>query len=112
MKGTYLGEFEELVLLCIAGITPEAYGLAIQQELESQTQRSINLGAVHAACNRLQDKGFLEAHLGEKSARRGGRRKKLYQPTTEGIAALEKSRDIRQKLWDKIAPANFKLNFK
>lgn len=112
MKGTYLGEFEELVLLCIAGLTPEAYGLAIQQELESHTQRSVNLGAVHAACNRLQDKGFLDAQLGEKSAKRGGRRKKLYQVTNAGRTALERSRDLRQGLWDKIAPVNFKLNWR
>ena len=89
---------------------PNAYGLAIQQELEKYSQRSINLGAVHAACNRLQDKGFLEAQLGEKSAKRGGRRKKLYQLTTEGRTALERYRDLRQLLWVKIAPANFKLN--
>lgn len=112
MKGTYLGEFEELVLLCIAGLAPEAYGLAIQQALEAHSKRSINLGAVHAACNRLQDKGFLEAQLGEKSAKRGGRRKKLYQVTTAGRIALEKARDLRQGLWDKIAPVNFNLNFK
>jgi DNA-binding PadR family transcriptional regulator len=107
MKGTYLGEFEEIVLLCIAGLAQEAYGLAIQQELESQTNRSINLGAVHAACNRLQDKGFLDAHLGEKSQKRGGRRKKIYQVTTSGKEALESARDLRQRLWTKIASISF-----
>ena len=110
MKGTYLGEFEEVVLLTIATLHPEAYGLSIKLALDKQTEREINLGAVHAACNRLQDKGFLEASLGEKSNRRGGRRKKMYSVTMQGQQALLSSRDLRQRLWDNIAPGTFQIN--
>ena len=51
MKGTHLGEFEEIVLLVIAALQQEAYGLAIKKELEEQTERKITISAVHAACN-------------------------------------------------------------
>ena len=110
MKGTYLGEFEEIVLLTIATLYPEAYGLAIKRELDEQTGRSINLGAVHAACNRLEDKGFLTSSLGEKSNMRGGRRKKNYVVTMYGQKALEKARDLRNRLWDKIPSSAFQIN--
>ena len=109
MKGTYLGEFEEIVLLAIAACYPEAYGLAVKQELDTQTGRSISLGAVHAACNRLLDKGYLSATLGEKSNKRGGRRKKIYQLTMQGQEALETARDLRTRLWSRISPSAFQF---
>ncbi len=109
MKGTYLGEFEEVVLLAVAALYPEAYGLAIKKELDEETGRKISLGAVHAACNRLQDKGFLTSHLGEKSPMRGGRRKKNYSVTIHGQRALETARDLRRRLWDKIPGAAFQI---
>ena len=65
MKGTHLGEFEEIVMLVIAAMKQDAYGLAIKKELEEQTQRSVAISAVHAACNRLQDKGLLSSEFGE-----------------------------------------------
>ncbi|GGH20125.1 hypothetical protein GCM10007423_00330 [Dyadobacter endophyticus] len=46
MRGTYLGEFEELVLLAVAILAGGAYGAAITNEIEQQMQRSVNLGAV------------------------------------------------------------------
>ena len=36
MKGTYLGEFEELVLLTTGILYDDAYGLSIKDELEKQ----------------------------------------------------------------------------
>ncbi len=36
MKKTKLGEFEELVLLTVAALQHEAYGVEIKRELEDQ----------------------------------------------------------------------------
>ena len=61
MKGTYLGEFEEIVLLAVAIHSGDAYGAAIVSEIEQQVNRSVNLGAVHSALNRLQEKGIFRS---------------------------------------------------
>lgn len=52
MKRTYLGEFEEVVLLTVAVLSESAYGVAITDELERQTGRSVSISAVHAALHR------------------------------------------------------------
>ena len=104
MKGTHLGEFEEIVMLVIAAMKQDAYGLAIKKELEEQTQRSVAISAVHAACNRLQDKGLLSSEFGEKSQRRGGKRKKIYKVTVKGQRALTAAYELRQRLWARITP--------
>ena len=58
MKGTYLGEFEELVLLVVGMLFDDAYGVAIVDELENQTGRSVMISSVHKALVRLEDKGY------------------------------------------------------
>ncbi|MDN4165146.1 helix-turn-helix transcriptional regulator [Cytophagales bacterium LB-30] len=109
MKGTYLGEFEELVLLTVAVLYDEAYGVAVKEEIEKQTERSVSIGAVHAAMVRLEEKGFLESRFGEATAERGGKRKKLYTVTTAGQKALKEALDVRQRLWNKIPDMVFNL---
>lgn len=109
MKGTHLGEFEEIVMLVIAALQKESYGLAIKKELEEQTNRKITISAVHAACNRLENKGFLSAEFGERSAKRGGKRKKIYTVTLKGQHALQNAYNLRQKLWSRILPGSFQI---
>lgn len=109
MKGTYLGEFEELVLLTVAVLYNEAYGIVIKQELERHTGRKISIGAVHTATNRLEDKGYLSSWLGEKSDKRGGKRKKLYAVSVQGQRALQESRELRQRLWQEIPGTAFQI---
>lgn len=90
MKGTYLGEFEELVLLTVGVLYKKAYGVAIMEEIENQTGRSINISAVHATLKRLDDKGFVKSLMGEPTQERGGRRKRLFSLTASGKKHLKK----------------------
>ncbi|AEI48764.1 transcriptional regulator PadR family protein [Runella slithyformis DSM 19594] len=107
MKGTYLGEFEEVVLLAVAIRSGDAYGAAVVNEIEQQMRRSVNLGAVHSALNRLQEKGLVSSEMGGMTAERGGRRKRLYSVTTLGRRALEDIRHLRNQMWNSIpTPAN------
>jgi hypothetical protein len=64
MKGTYLGEFEELVLLTVGILYDDAYGLAIVDELEKQTGRNVMISSAHKALVRLEDKGYLKSKMG------------------------------------------------
>ncbi|GHN00130.1 hypothetical protein WSM22_16190 [Cytophagales bacterium WSM2-2] len=102
MKGTNLGEFEELVLLTIASLVNDAYSVAICDEIEQYTGRSSKLGVVHAVLNRLEEKGLVKSKLGEATKTRGGKRKRFYTLTTPGKTALVKAREMREQLWDKI----------
>jgi DNA-binding PadR family transcriptional regulator len=100
MKGSNLGEFEELVLLTVAALMNEAYSVAICDELEKRTGRSSKLGVVHAVLNRLEDKGFAKSKLGDATNIRGGKRKRYYTITNGGKAALIKTREVREQLWN------------
>ncbi|GAB3974812.1 hypothetical protein GCM10028806_31230 [Spirosoma terrae] len=99
MKGTNLGEFEELVLLTIAALLNEAYSVAICDELEKHTGRTAKLGVVHAVLNRLEEKGLVTSSLGEATSTRGGKRKRFYEVTHAGKVALVKAKDVRESLW-------------
>ncbi|GAB4016001.1 PadR family transcriptional regulator [Spirosoma koreense] len=99
MKGTNLGEFEELVLLTIAALVSDAYSVAICDELSKHTGRTAKLGVVHAVLNRLEDKGLLTSRMGEATSARGGKRKRYYEVTHAGKVALTQSREVREGLW-------------
>src|SRR5689334_24307921 len=102
MKGTNLGEFEELVLLTVAALMEEAYSVAICDELSNQTGRTVKLGVVHSVLNRLEEKDLVESYLGEATKTRGGKRKRFYKLTIPGKAALVRSKALRDQLWDRI----------
>jgi PadR family transcriptional regulator, regulatory protein PadR len=108
MKGTNLGEFEELVLLTIAALVNDAYSVAICDELEKHTGRSAKLGVVHAVLNRLEDKGLVKSKLGEATSTRGGKRKRYYTITSAGKAALVKAKELRDQLWSMIPEMSLK----
>lgn len=99
----YLGELEELILLMVALLNKEAYGVSITEELKKQAGRDITISAVHAALHRLEEKGFVKSKMGGASQERGGRRKRLFSITTYGRNALEELRDTRNLIWESIA---------
>lgn len=102
MKGTYLGEFQEIVLLTIIVLAENAYGVSIQDEIEERTKRSVSRGALHTALMRLEEKGFIRSEYGGATAERGGRRKRFYQVTNLGREALNEAKTIRDELWSLI----------
>lgn len=106
MRRSDLGEFEEVVLLTVAVLTPQAYSVAIAEELEQQTSRTITSGAVHAALQRLENKGFVKSHMGEATQERGGRRKRLFTVTVAGSRMIHEVRAVRNYLWERILPQN------
>ena len=105
MKGDRLGEFEELTLLAVAGLGAEAYGVAVQQLLEKEMRREVAMGAVYGALERMERKGFLASSLGEATATRGGKRKRVFTVTTLGQRTLREVRRTREALWTAAAAA-------
>ena len=105
MKGTFLGELEELVLLTAAALGEEAYGVAIVAEIKATTGREMNIGAIHTVLRRLENKGFLSSRLGGATTQRGGRRKRIYTLTQAGQVTLDQTYEIRSSLYKRIRPA-------
>jgi DNA-binding PadR family transcriptional regulator len=102
MKGTHLGEFEELVLLSVGILYDDSYGLALVDELEKQTGRTVLISSVHKALVRLEKKGYLKSRMGGATTERGGREKRLYTLTQSGVKVLNESRELRNSMWKSV----------
>ena len=108
MKGTYLGELEELILLTVASLTTEAYAVSVKAELEKNARRKVNISAIHSVLYRLEDKGFLKSSFGGATQKRGGKMKRYFRITNAGLTALKAARNVREHIWKTIprfAPA-------
>mgnify|MGYP001079040235 CR=1 FL=1 len=100
MKETKLGDFEEVIMILVGILGEEqAYALKISEEFKSQNGRSVSIGAVHSTLSRLEDKGFLKSAMGNATAERGGRRKRIYTITGYGLQVLKDARDFKINLW-------------
>lgn len=104
MRRTYLGEFEELVLLMVVILDGEGYGVTVSQAIEQHTGRIVALGSVHNTLIRLEEKGFVRSGLGGATTERGGRRKRLFRVTALGSRALQDLHELRQELWQLVPP--------
>ena len=102
MKGTYLGELEELILLAVGILHPDAYGVGIMDEILNQTGRPLNISAVHAVLSRLEEKGFVSSSMSEPTEERGGRRKRIFQLTASGKRVLADAHEMRTSLYNQI----------
>jgi PadR family transcriptional regulator PadR len=102
MKKTNLGEFEELVLLTVAALQEEAYGVEIKRELEERLKKKLSVGSIQSALKRMEEKGFLTSAFGEATQKRGGKRKRIYTATPYAHRVLAEMREIRAGLWRSI----------
>lgn len=103
MSRTYLGEFEELVLLAVALLEQQptgAYGVTIADEIRQRTQRTSSVTGVHVVLYRLEEKGLVSSALGGANEARGGRRKRLFTLTAAGHQVLREMRQLRIAFWD------------
>lgn len=107
-----IGEFEEVVLLTVAVLYDNAYGIAIKEDIEERLKRKVSVGAMRTALKRLENKGYLNSEFGEATAVRGGKRKRFFQLTTLGKNTLEKVMEDRNKLWKAIPSVTLDYKFK
>ena len=102
-----LGEFEELVLLMVAALHDEAYGVSILEGLEDDLEKKLNISAVHVALKRMEDKGFVKSRFGGITEDRGGRRKKYYVVTALGKRMLDEQFTLRNDIYKRIPKISF-----
>lgn len=98
-RTTYLGEFEHLVLLAALGLDEDAHSQAIRRELDARVGRQVSRSSAYITLERLVEKGYLEARMGEPTAGRGGRGRRYFRLTADGRAALRESGRALMRMW-------------
>jgi DNA-binding PadR family transcriptional regulator len=93
-----LGEFELLVLLTVMRHGQTGYAVSVRAELESSAGRPVSRGAVYVTLDRLEHKGLVRSWLGEPTAERGGKAKRLFEVTPEGRTAAQAALQRTQSL--------------
>src|SRR4051812_42608115 len=99
-----LGEFEQAVLLAIAHLGHEAYGVTVRREIERRTGRLLSIGALYTALDRLERKGYASSSMSDPTPERGGRSRRYYVLRAAGAKALRQSRERFEKMWAGLAP--------
>jgi DNA-binding PadR family transcriptional regulator len=96
---SYLGEFELMLLLAVIHLGDEAYGVPISRELEAHRGKDVAVGSVYAALERLEAKGLVSSSLGEPTPERGGKAKRYFRITKEGLRQVGETRRVLTRLW-------------
>jgi PadR family transcriptional regulator, regulatory protein PadR len=86
-----LGEFEQLVLLALVRLGPDAYGATVRREIETCARREISISAVYTTLERLEQKGLVRSRIGEPTAERGGRRRRHFELLPLGARSLREA---------------------
>jgi DNA-binding PadR family transcriptional regulator len=95
-----LPEFEHFVLLALVRLGKEGYGMTVRRELEYTSGRSVTIGSVYATLERLEARGYVASWHGEPDPVRGGRARRNFEPTPEGLVALARAREVMDRMWD------------
>lgn len=99
MQRQLLTDFELMILLAILRVGEEAYGVRIADEIERTGRRSVVMGAVYAALDRLERNGLVSSSVGDPTPERGGRAKRFFQVTPRGLRAVKLTQDALVALW-------------
>jgi PadR family transcriptional regulator PadR len=95
-----LSRVEEIMLLSILKLQDNAYGVTIRKLIFEVTGKRWSIGAIYVPLERLEHKGFVESYTGEPTEMRGGRSKRMYRVTREGLRALEEIKELNKTLWE------------
>ena len=87
-RKSFLGEFEQMVLLAILQLEDAAFGTPIAEELEVRAGREVSRGALYSSLDRLEKKGYLRWDIGPTTSERGGQPKRRFEVTPTGLEAL------------------------
>ncbi|MEZ5356831.1 MAG: helix-turn-helix transcriptional regulator [Bryobacteraceae bacterium] len=99
MSKDHLGEFEQIVLLAVARLRNDAYGVTIKSEIETRTGRTVTIGALYATLDRLEAKGYLRSWFSDPTPERGGRSKRCFELLAAGADALSRTRTMMDRMW-------------
>jgi PadR family transcriptional regulator, regulatory protein PadR len=95
-----LGELEQTVMLAVLRLGHDAYGAAIQRELQERIGRDVTIATIYVTLTRLEAKGLVASEFAEGGGARGGRAKRMFRLESEGMEALHRARESLARMWD------------
>lgn len=99
-----LTDLEQLALLAVLQAGEDAYGAALQDVIAERAGRSVTLGSLYNALVRLEERGLARSAMGDPSPVRGGKAKRLFRVTPEGVEALADARRALERMWAGVLP--------
>lgn len=109
LKGNHLGELEELILVSVASLEDNAYGVSVQQYIIEKADREVNISAIHEVLKRLERKKYLKSKMGGATSERGGRRKRFFVLTATGAKAMEQAVRMKMEFYKSIPSISLKF---
>lgn len=109
VRETTLGEFELVVLLAVLRLGEGAYGVTILREIHKRAGRPVARGAVYITLDRLESKGYLRSSLADPTPQRGGKAKRLFRVSAQGLTAMREYRRVLVNMWQDLEPVLGKL---
>ncbi len=91
MTQSYLGEFEQLVILAVLRLGDSAYGMTVHREIKDTARRHTSFGAIYTTLERLEEKGLVSSSVGEATSERGGKAKRYFRVNAAGVRALKET---------------------
>jgi len=100
MGREYLGEFEQIVMLAVLRLGDEAYGVPIRSE-SSSAQAAPSLSA-HSTPHSTgsNPKAYIHSWFADPTPQRGGRSKRYFRMLPEGVDALNRSKEMVDRMWE------------
>ena len=97
-----------MVLLAIAHLRGEAYGIPIVEEIERRTGRRVARAAVYVTLRRLEEKGFVSSWMSDPTPERGGKGRRYVKLEAAGARALREARRAADRMWRGLDPASLR----
>lgn len=97
-SNSFLGEFEQMVLLAILQQGEGAFALEVRREIEESTGRQVSRGAFYTTLDRLQRKGMVSWTEKEPEDSRRSGPLRNYAVSPAGLQALQESREALDRL--------------
>ena len=104
----YLTRKEEMILLAIFKLEDCASLVKIREHLTTSTGQEWTVGNVYVPLDRMSKLGYLESHIGDPTAQRGGKAVKFYRLSKKGEEALFELRKVHDRMWAEIPEFAFK----
>ena len=99
MASPTLGALELTILLAVARLGEDAYGLAVRRDVSARTDRDYSVGAVYTTLERLEAKGFITSRTTAPLPIRGGRSRRQFRVTAAGSRAIRQAERLAQSVW-------------
>lgn len=102
MSTKFISRSEEFLLLAVWRLRENAYGVTIRNQIKAATGKTWAYGALFVMLRRLEEKGLLTSHFADPSSRRGGKSKRIFQLSSQGVKALKDVRKAQESVWSGI----------